>query len=122
MTMDSPIIKAQIAKLLRQLGGKEYTLIRTPTDPNGQPTGQPQEVGKVFGLSYIDPGIRNRVHIALPGMITSTGDVPTLTAVHLCGAFPQEGDLIRRCDQETKAMSVVKSMPLIIITTEELIP
>lgn len=114
-------IKALTAKTLRRMGAKQYTLLRVPKDLNGQPAGEAEEIGQIFGLSYMDAGIRNRVHIALPGVVSS-GDAPTLACVLLSGNLPEPGDLITRCGKQTTALSAAVSGPLIIITTKELIP
>ena len=116
----NPAIKAQMARALRLMGAKAYQVIRTPRDPNGQPSGEPQEAGKIYGLCYKDADTRNRVHIAIPGMVVS-GNEPTLTAVLLCGSAPEKGDTIHRCGKESEAVNVIVAAPLVTITLQELI-
>lgn len=118
---NNPLIRAQLARILHHLGARQYELIRAPKDANGQPVGPPVVAGTVFGLSYIDPSYRDRIHIALPGTIAGASNMPTLTCIGLCGEAPQAGDSIRCGNQETKALSVIPSGPLYTITTEKVI-
>lgn len=119
--LNHPLLLAQIARTFRQLGAKQYELVRAPKDANGQPTGPPAVVGTVFGLSYIDPNYRDRIHIDLPGIMAGGANVPTLTCIKLCGEGPLQGDVIRCGDRETAALSVIASGPIFTITTEAVI-
>lgn len=118
--IQDPVIKAQVAKALRQMGAKTYQVLRIPKDLNGQPTGEAQEVGKIYGLCFQDASTQNRIHIDLPGVITRGSD-PSLVAVMLCGSPPQKGDLITKCGNQTSAVNVIISPPVLTITLEELI-
>lgn len=121
MIVQSRMIRGQLYLTLRYLGGKSYEVLRTPKDPNGQPTGQAAVIGQMYGMIYIDPGIRQRVHIALPGIISGGNDIPTLAGLLQCGDAPQSGDTLRRGSKTTKILSAVTSGPLFTLTCEELI-
>lgn len=115
------MIKGQIALTFRRLGGKTYDILRTPTDLNGQPTGEGAIVGQLFGLCYRDVANRPNIHIALPGILADTNDIPTITALLLCGEAPQKGDILSINGKTTRMLSVNTSGPLHIATLEEVI-
>lgn len=120
-SLDHPLIRAQIARALRQAGAKTYEIVRTPTDANGQPNGEPATVGQLYAVSYIDPSVRSQIHIDLPGMIARHGDTPVMTALRLCGEDPQAEDTVRCGTAQTRVLSVVRSGPLHTLTTEAVI-
>lgn len=116
------LVRGQIGIALRHMGAQNYEVLRTPRDPNGQPTGEPAEViGQMYGMMYMDPALRQRIHIALPGVIASNNDAPSMVALKLCGETPQTGDVLRRNGKTTKVLSVILSGPVYTITAEEVI-
>lgn len=121
MILNHPMLRAQIAQAFRRMGGKVFDIIRTPCDPNGQPTGEPEKVGEVYGVSYIDTAYRDSIHIDLPGVVSSGNNLPTVTAIPICKEAPREKDTLRCCGKQTKVLSVAPSGPVYTMTTEELI-
>lgn len=119
--MYNPMLRAQIAQAFKRMGGKVIDIIRTPVDPNGQPTGEPEKAGELYGVSYIDDRYRAGLHIDLPGIVSAGNNRPTVTAIALCGVAPKEGDVLRCCGKETKVQSAAPSGPLYTLITQELI-
>lgn len=113
---------AQITLALERLGAKHYDIIRTPADPNGQPTGDPQNVGRLYGLCYRDTAYQQRIHIDLPGVIAAGGGSPTLTGILLCGEAPRAGDLLQLGSRTTRVISADPAGPLYALAVEEVIP
>lgn len=115
------LIRSQISMTLKRLGAVVYDIIRTPADANGQPTGDPEQVGQMFGLCYRDTTYQTRVHIDIPGMVTTGGGSPTLTGLVLCGEAPRSGDTMQRGDKATRVISADMAGPLYTLAVEEVI-
>lgn len=121
MGMQDRMIRGQITAAIRAMGGKEYDIIRQPRDANGQPSGAPAAVGRLFGLAYEKPSDSYNLHIALPGVITSDNNGPTMTALLLCGEEPQEKDTVSAGGKQTEIIKAYKTGPAWMLAIKELV-
>lgn len=121
MNLQEKMIRANIIAALRMMGGHDYDIIRRPRDPNGQPSGEPETVGRLFGCAYVRASDGYNLHIDLPGVITTDNNSPAMAAVLLCGEAPQEGDTIACGKKSTEAVRVYPSGPIWSLALRELV-
>ena len=119
--LQDKLIRANVIAALRMVGGREYDIIRTPRDLNGQPSGPPAQAGRLFGYAYIKASSGYNLHIDLPGVITTDQNGPAMTAVLLCGEEPQEGDTVSCNGRQTDVVKAYRAGVVWAIALKELI-
>lgn len=115
------LLRAAIAQAIRRLGGKTMDIVRVPTDPNGQPMGEAESVGRLYGAAYMDVYRGGSLKIDIPGIVTVGSNRPVVVGLLLCGEAPKPGDKLRFGDRETDVLSVAPSPGLYSMTVKELI-
>lgn len=104
----NPFQRSQFRRILRQrlqdFSGAEHLIKRRRLDGNGQPTGEPETIGALFGVAYRKNQTSAGLVIDLPGIVATSDNTRHFAAVASDTVIPQEGDLIEIDGQDVVIM------------------
>lgn len=82
---------------LRAMGGRTATIQRTPTDPNGVPSGEPTPIAALYGIVCRKGQSSQALVLAIPGVTLGGDNDPRYLAVRRLddeGQEPAKGDAL----------------------------